>query len=161
MNDERISEALRSLPREEASPYFTAAVMRRLGEAEKQRRFLPLERLVMVAAAIALFAAIGLGLNELRLDHERQQERQASLARLEALETERTALEAELQALHRLAHDARPTVYLSSTPDYDVVLDMTRLARRSQQRTGRTLPAMSRNSPANSYTPVSQGENRR
>ncbi len=163
MNDnQKLSELLRSLPREEASPYFTAGVMRRLRDAEGRRRFQPIERFVVAAAALALVAAAGLGLNELRLERERAQERQAALTRLDALEAERAALEAELAALRRTARAAQP-MHLTSTRGYDVVLDMTRLARRARERSAATLPAMNRNSSQirTPYVPASQGENRR
>lgn len=154
MNDDaKLSELLGSLPREKASPYFTAGVLRRLSEPQGRRRLLPIERFVTAAASVALVAAAVLGLNSWRLDRERAQERQAALARLEVLESERATLEKELAALKRTAQDAEP-VHLISTPDYDVVLDMKRLARRAQAR-----PAAGLETPA-SYVPASQGENR-
>lgn len=155
MNDDaKLSELLGSLPREKASPYFTAGVLRRLREDRGRRRLQPIERLVAVAAAVALVAAAGLGLNSWRLERERARERQAAVARLEVLEAERAQIQKELAALQREARAAEP-VHLTSTPGYDVVLDMASLARRAQAR-----PASGPPSSA-SYVPASQGENPR
>lgn len=151
--DAKLSELLGSLPREKASPYFTAGVLRRLREGRGRRRLQPIERFVAVAAAVALVAAAGLGLNSWRLERERARDRQAAVARLENLEAERAALQKELAALHREARAVEP-VHLTSAPGYDVVLDMKSLARRVQ-----ALPAASPPTPA-SYVPASQGENR-
>jgi len=158
MNDDaKLSELLGSLPREKASPYFTVGVLRRLRDAQGRRRLQPIERFVAAAAAVVLLAAAGLGLNSWRLERERVQDRQAALARLEVLESERAALEEELAALARTARVAEP-IHLTSTPGYDVVLDMTRLARRAQERSV-AIPAANSSQTPTSYVPATQGEN--
>jgi hypothetical protein len=127
-NDERHLEILRSLPREDASPAFTAGVLARVRQDEGRRAFcgLTLERAVLAAALVFMALAVGLLLHQ-RLDDA---ERRETLARIEALEAERAALEAELLSLQRDTREAQGLIYLSSTPDVDMVLDMGRLARR-------------------------------
>ena len=162
MNDDaKLSKLLRSLPREAASPYFTAGVLRRVRDEESRRRMQPMERFVVAAAALALVVAVGLGWNGLRLERERVQGRQAAVVRLEALEAERAALEEELVALGRTARVAEP-VHLTSTGDYDIVLDMTRLARRTRERSAAlAVPAVHRSGSQIPATYVGVPENRR
>jgi hypothetical protein len=130
MDEQRLNQLLRELPRHQASPRFTAAVLRRLADDAPRSR--PLRRLTPAAAAAALVAAgLVFGVHEWTRGAERQRE----LARLEALESEKRALEAEILELRRLARDARPVVYLGSTATVDLVVDLERLAeRRSRWR---------------------------
>jgi len=134
MDDERLDQLLRGLPRHDASPRFTAAVLRRLREdAPRPRRRLALTAATVVTLAVGLV----FGAHE----HTRAAERQRELARLEALETEKRALETEIRELRRLARDARPVVYLDSTPAVDLVVDLGRLAERRQGRDENVRPA--------------------
>ena len=126
--DRHLDELLRSLPREDTSPGFTAGVMARVRDLERPRAFfhLTLERAVLAAALVFMTLAGGLLVRQKIADVKRH----ASIARIEAMETERAALEAELLALQRDARDAQGVIYLGSTPEVDMVLDMGRLARR-------------------------------
>lgn len=144
MDEERISQLLRSLPREEASPYFTAGVLRRLREGESPRRRIPRRVLAAVAAVLVLALAFGA-----REGWHRYQLRQ-SRARLAALRAEHEALNTELRALRELAAEARPVVYLGSRGDVDLVVDLARLARQRRQRTAR--PALV--TPRESLQPI-------
>lgn len=133
MEEELISQRLRELPRHEASPYFTAGVLRRLREGPRRRPFQrPLRRLAMAAATAATLVVGIFGAHQLAEERERQQERRQALVRLETLEQQKAQLENEIRSLRRLARDAQPVVYLGSTPRVDVVVDLRRLAQRSR-----------------------------
>ncbi len=135
MRDDRVSAALKSLPRERANAGFTAAVLRRI--EEPPRRLLPARWMMTVAAAAAVVVALGFGWREWR---QRQ-----DLEHLEMLLAEKQALQTELESLRRLTAEARPTVYLGSREDVDVVLDLERFRRRGGF--GSNLPATSEQSP--------------
>lgn len=141
MDEVRLNQLLRELPRQEASPAFTAAVLRRLADDAPSPRSQsrPVRRLALAAAAaVALAAGLVAGVHEWTRAAERRQE----LARLETLETEKRAIEAEIRELRRLARDARPVVYLDSTPTVDLVVDLERLAeRRRRERDENVRPA--------------------
>lgn len=129
-----LNELLRSLPREQASPGFTARVLAKTREAETARRGfwgLPLERSVMAAAALFFVLAGAVFVQQHVQEQQRQARTAAAVARIEALELERTQLEQELLELQREAREAQGVIYLGSTPEMDMVLDMGRLARRS------------------------------
>ena len=132
MDDQKITRILRDLPREEASPYFTAGVLRRI---KSEARPAPWRRLALAAsaAAVLLVSLVGVrGVLEGRREMARTVvERQAALERLELLETRKQALEEEIRSLRRMAQEAQGVVYLGSTPNLDVVVDLNRLARRS------------------------------
>ena len=134
MDEERITRLLGSLPREQASPHFTAAVLRRIEAGAAPPR--PLRRWAVAACAAVLLAAAGFGVHQWSEERLRDRQRQEALARLEVLEAEKRALEAEIARLQRQARDAQPVVYLGSTPNLDMVLDFSRLARRRAQTPG-------------------------
>ncbi len=125
MNENRLSEAFESLPREQAGPAFTTAVLRRLEAPPRRRALAPLR----LAAAVACLLAVVLGGHQLWNESQRQQ----SLARLEVMRVERRALEVEMRQLRRMAADARPVVYLGGNDDLDLVLDLSRLASRGSR----------------------------
>lgn len=124
MNDDRLSAALESLPREQAGPEFTAGVLRRIEPATP--RWLPAERPARrwapLAAAALVVLTLGFGWREWR--HRQMAES------LQALLAEKQALEAELESLRRLTRAARPVVYLGSDDEVDLVLDLERFRRR-------------------------------
>lgn len=132
MDDPQLSRLLSELPRDEASPYFTAGVLSRI----RQRRPVPRAGLWRLALATTFAAALlvsGLGLREFRDQHRHWKERQEAIARLESLEARKQRLEDEIRTLQRLARDAQPVVYLGSTSNLDVVVDLRRLADRQPQ----------------------------
>ncbi|MCP4661189.1 MAG: hypothetical protein GY856_37780 [bacterium] len=126
MDENRISQVLRSLPREEASPYFTAGVLRRL--REPRRREARARWLLAVATILILAVAFGA-----REGWHRYEHRQA-VARLAALRAEHQALETELESLRALAAQAHPVVYLGSTRNVDLVLDLSQLSSEQRRR---------------------------
>lgn len=111
-----IREALHGLPREQASAGFTARLVRRLETTPTPRRFA--RRRWRVAAAAALL----LGMTAGAVIHERLESRRATHRRL-ALELRQEELRRELAKLRRQVTEP-PTLYLGSTSDYDVVLDL-------------------------------------
>lgn len=132
MDDERLTRLLRELPRDDASPHFTAVVLRRLDHHGPRPAFRgpTFRRLALAAGAAAVFAVALFGVHEATRGAERRRE----LARLEALEAEKRALEDEIRELSRLARDARPVIYLDSTPAVDLVVDLGRLAARRREQ---------------------------
>jgi len=115
MEDHRLGDLLRELPREQARPGFTARVLHRL-DAPERRRWVPIPRLAL-ATALAVVLAVTAGL---LID-----------ARRDALESSRAekAL-AEIRAEHaRLEREVRdlsqpPVIYLGGNEDVDLVLDL-------------------------------------
>ena len=88
------------------------------------------------AAAAALILALGFGWREWRQHQEIQH--------LEMLLAEKQELQAELESLRRLTAEARPMVYIGSSENVDLVLDLERFHRRG---------GFGSNVPAASYDP--------
>jgi len=115
MEDHRLGDLLRELPREQARPGFTARVLHRL-DAPERRRWIPIPRLAL-ATALTVVLAVAAGIR--------------SDARRDALESARAeqAL-AEIRAEHaRLEREVRdlsqpPVIYLGGNEDVDLVLDL-------------------------------------
>ncbi|HEX9943719.1 MAG TPA: hypothetical protein VGG03_17040 [Thermoanaerobaculia bacterium] len=116
MEDHRLGDLLRELPREQARPGFTARVLERLDAAEQ--RFGP--RLALAAVAAVMVVAVSAGALM-----DRQAERREAI---EAAEAQRIL--AELRAEHgRLERELRemsqpPVVYIGGNEDVDLVLDL-------------------------------------
>jgi hypothetical protein len=114
MEDHRLGDLLRELPRERARPGFTARVLNRL-ESPERRPAIP--RLAM-AGALAAFLAVGASV---LVD-----------ARREAVETAQARqalrqIRAEHMRLAREVHDLSeqpPVVYLGGNEKVDLVLDL-------------------------------------
>jgi len=127
MEDHRLGDLLRELPREQARPGFTARVLNRL-DAPERRRLTPwrVPRFAL-ATVLATVLAVTAGL---LID-----------ARRDALESARAekAL-AEIRAEHaRLEQEVRdlsqpPVIYLGGNEDVDLVLDLGK-ARGSEGAT--------------------------
>ncbi len=130
MNHDSVSQALKSLPREQAGLGFTAGVLRRI---EAPPRLLPARWITATAMAAAMVLALGFGWREWR-------HRQAT-ENLQVMLAEKQELEAELRALRRLTAEARPVVYLGSDSQVDLVLDLGRFRR--QGGFGSNLPVAS------------------
>jgi hypothetical protein len=122
MEDHRLGNLLRELPREPARPGFTARVLDRLEAPERRFHFRP-----VLAAAFAALMLVAVSASVLL-------ERQAgSRETLEAAEA-RQILQ-ELRAEHgRLAHElhemSQPSrVYIGGNEDVDFVLDLGQVRR--------------------------------
>ena len=104
MNDTELGNAMRRLPRTNASPRFTSDVLRRLHEAKRS----PQPRLPFrLAAAFAMMLCVALVSYEAATVHQRHQ-------RLEALRAEHQRLQRELQQVKALADETRPVVVLEN-----------------------------------------------
>ena len=113
MEDHRLGDLLRELPRESARPGFTTRVLQRL-DAPERRRSMP--RLALAGAMAATLAVTAGVLVDARRDA------------LEAVRVQRTL--AEIRAEHgRLEREVRelsqpPVVYLGGNENVDLVLDL-------------------------------------
>lgn len=114
---ERLRRAFRSLPRVRASSDFTDRVLARLAAGEARRH-----GQLRWAAAALLVTVVGVGalweVGERR--HEIRQQRRA-----EALRQESRAIERELEALRSLAAGGEPSLYLTGTEGYEVVMSLS------------------------------------
>jgi hypothetical protein len=112
MEDHRLGDLLREMPREHARPGFTARVLRRL-EAPEPRRALP--RLALAGALAALAVTAGVLVDARRDAREAIQARQA----LQEIRAEHGRLQREVQELSR-----PPVMYLGGNENVDLVLDL-------------------------------------
>lgn len=118
MNESRLDEALRELPRPKASPGFTSRVLARL--EERPRRGLGLWPRVAAAAAAVMVIAGCVGLLAWRRHHEEiTTERMAELGQIRG----------QLEELRREA--APPLVYLEGS-NLDLLVDMRPAGRAGQ-----------------------------
>jgi hypothetical protein len=114
MEDHRLGDLLRELPRERARPGFTARVLNRL---ESPRRTPAIPRLAL-AGALAAFLAVGTGV----LVDARKEAIEAAQARqaLQQIRAEHMRLAQEVRDLSA----APPVVYLGGNEKVDLVLDL-------------------------------------
>jgi hypothetical protein len=112
MEDHRLGDLLRELPRESARPGFTTRVLQRL-EAPERRRSMP--RLALAGALAVLTVTTGV-LVDARRDALEAVRAQRALAEIRA---EHGRLEREVQELSR-----PPVVYLGGNENVDLVLDL-------------------------------------
>src|SRR4051812_2129671 len=115
MEDHRLGDLLRELPREQARPGFTARVLHRL-DAPERRRWIPIPRLAL-ATALTLALAVTTGfLIDARRDALESARAEKALAEIRA---EHARLEREVQDLSQ-----PPVIYLGGNEDVDLVLDL-------------------------------------
>lgn len=117
--DSRLDAALAGLPREQATPAFSAGVARRI--ARRRARSARARRLALATAAVLAIGVAGWA-------WQIEAERKAAQHELIALRAEVAALRGELADLERLRTAARPIIHLGSTDQVDLVLDLERLA---------------------------------
>jgi hypothetical protein len=113
MEDHRLGDLLRELPRESARPGFTTRVLRRL-EAPERRRSMP--RLALAGAMAATLAVTAGVLVDARRDALEAVRAQQALQEIRA---EHGRLEREVRELSR-----PPLVYLGGNENVDLVLDL-------------------------------------
>lgn len=119
MHPEPLDPLFRSLPRETASDYFTQRVMARIREG---RAPAPLRRIAALATAATLMLAVGLA----GVAGWQRAER-VEAARLTAARAEQLGIEKELEQIKELTAGLQPVVYVGSTPEYDVYIDLRAL----------------------------------
>ncbi len=107
--------ALRELPRETASPDFTARVVERARTGEPETARLP--RVALAAAAALVLVS---GIAAWRLEQERR--RDAWLDQVQAMQLESARLQRELDELR--AAEAPPILYLGGDDQVDLFLDL-------------------------------------
>ena len=112
MNDTRLGDSMRSLPRTSASPDFTRNVMRAVRRGEDRR-----PAIWRLAAAFAMAVCLVALVNVAYLQHRQQQ-------RTIALRAEQQKLEAELEAVKRIASEAEPQVVLENDRGTRVIMDL-------------------------------------
>jgi hypothetical protein len=112
MEDHRLGDLLRELPREPARPGFTARVLNRL-EAPERRRALP--RLALAGALATLAITAGVLVDARRDAREAIQARRA----LQEIRAEHGRLQREIQELSQ-----PPVMYLGGNENVDLVLDL-------------------------------------
>jgi len=110
-----IRNALASLPREPAASGFTERVVARAAAHSTSPRVHPVR--LRLAAVLAIVLVGGAFFARHRLLETRVHRQRAALLQ------QHQQLRRELQQLQRRAASA-PTLYLSSAPDYDIVLDL-------------------------------------
>ena len=117
MKDDLVGEALRGLPRDEASPDFTARTVSLMdGDVGPRRR-----RPALYLALLLLVIGLGLGTHRAR-------EIAVSAARLADLEEAReevAALQVEYQRLLELEAESPRFVHVNLAEDVDLVLDLS------------------------------------
>jgi hypothetical protein len=112
MEDHRLGDLLRELPREPARPGFTARVLNRL-EAPERRRALPRLALAGALATLAITAGV---LVDARRDALAAVQAQRALQEIRA---EHGRLQREIQELSQ-----PPVMYLGGNENVDLVLDL-------------------------------------
>ena len=121
-----ILRALRELPRETASPGFTAQVVERAGSADSaasdDRETPRLSRAAFAAAAVLVLVS---GVAAWRLEQERR--REAWLDQVQAMRLESARLQRDLVELR--AAETPPILYLGGDDRVDLFLDLAEGAR--------------------------------
>jgi hypothetical protein len=115
-----IGNAMKRLPRTNASPRFTSEVLRRAASQDDLRGRHPFR----FAAAFALMLCVAVLSYEAAVIHQRHQ-------RLDALRAEHQRIETELQQVKAIADDPRPVVVLEND-DTRVIVP---IANRQSART--------------------------
>lgn len=113
MNDKRIGDSMRNLPRANASPAFTREVMRKLHQSESR---MPRPFVWRMAAAFAMAACL-LAFAQLAVVKQRQEARMV-------LKAEQQQLQADLQAVKVSARDAEPVVVLENDHGTRLIVDV-------------------------------------
>jgi hypothetical protein len=115
---------MRTLPRTKASPAFTAEVLRRVGQTESRKPF------VWRAAAAFAMAMIVVGIVHVAVMERARQQRFATLR------AEQQKIEAELEAVKKIATEAEPVVVLEDTSDGTrVIMDLDSAVQHASLKT--------------------------
>jgi cell division protein FtsB len=114
MEDHRLGDLLRELPREQARPGFTARVLHRL-DAPRRRRLIP--RLALATALTAVLSVTAGLLIDARRDALANARAERALAEIRA---EHARLKREIRELS----DPPSVVYLGGNEDVDLVLEL-------------------------------------
>jgi len=110
---------MRNQPRTNASPAFTSEVMRAVSVDAGRASARPGQRPLFwrLAAAFAMAAVVGALVNVAVLQHRQQQ-------RTLALRAEQQKIEAELEAVKKIARETEPMVVLENDQGTRVIMDL-------------------------------------
>jgi hypothetical protein len=124
MDDNKLRDLLRELPRESASADFRARVMARLDGADRRNRarrraapILAFAVALLVTAGVAVFYSL------------QRREARIEQARLESLELEYRSIEQDFQELQRTVAAAQPVVGIEGPGERGYLVDLPELAR--------------------------------
>jgi len=138
--DDRLAQELAHLPRVQARPDFTRRVLAAARERTARPRrpqLRPLAALLTLAMAAGLALWVGPSpspeVPESALRHRARVD--AAGTPDDLLDREYRSIAEELEDLRRLADEAAPVLYLTSTDEFDVVLDLRPLLDSPQGRT--------------------------
>ena len=128
MNDTQLSTSMRNLPRVTASPAFTSKVMRavRTQAAAPARR--PISFVWRMAAGVAMAACLLAVVHLASLQYERRQD-------IAQLRVEQQQLQAELEALEKIAAEPEPVVVFENTKGERVIMDLDMAVQPASYRT--------------------------
>ena len=115
MNDTRLGDLMRSIPRTSASPAFTRDVMRAVRRDGGRASARPL--VWRLGAAFAMAVCLVALVNVAVMQHIQRQ-------RTIALRAEQEKLEAELEDVKRIASEAEPKVVLENDRGTRVIMDL-------------------------------------
>jgi hypothetical protein len=119
MEDHRLGDLLRELPREQARPGFTARVLERIDSPERMARPVRNFRPMLAGAAAAAILAVTVSTG-IVMDRQAESQKAAEAQRiLQEIRAEHGRLEQEIQALSE-----PPVVYIGGNEDVDLVLDL-------------------------------------
>ncbi|MBW8879267.1 MAG: hypothetical protein JF614_30380 [Acidobacteria bacterium] len=132
MEDQRLTDLLRELPREHARPGFTARVLDVLEPLDAPRRMAP-RWSFRLATAVAAATLVAVAISAGALRGGARQHREAVQARqtLEELRAEHGRLEQELREI-----SAPPVVYLGGDEKVDYVLDLGKMGNAEVELSG-------------------------
>jgi hypothetical protein len=114
---------MRVLPRTKASPAFTAEVMRKVRQQEHRPPFM-----WRVAAAFAMAVCL-VGIVQVAIMEHAQRQRFA------ALRVEQQQIEAELEAVKKIASESEPVVVLENGEGTQVILDLDSAVQTASLKT--------------------------
>ena len=124
MDDNKLRDLLRELPRESVSADFRARLLVRLDGADRRnrarRRAMP-----MLAVAVVLLVTAGVAVF---YSLERREER-IEQARLDSLELEYRSIEQDFQELQRTVAAAQPVVGIEGPGERGYLVDLPELAK--------------------------------
>jgi hypothetical protein len=124
MDDNKLRDLLRELPRESVSADFRVRVLSRLDGADRRNR--ARRRAVPVLAfAVALLVTAGVAV----FYSLQRREQRIEQARLESLELEYRAIEQDFQELQRAVAAAQPVVGIEGPGERGYLVDLPELAK--------------------------------
>lgn len=124
MNDMQIGGWMRVLPRTKASPAFTAEVMRKVRQQEHHRPPFMWRVAAAFAMAVCLVGVVQVAI----MEHAQRQ-------RFAALRAEQQQIEAELEAVKKIANESEPVVVLENGEGTQVILDLDSAVQTASLKT--------------------------